>query len=375
MAIQQASSSVLHSILDRSTSSLRMRWFVILLALALSACERSPELTAPDPLAAAQPVRVAPVETAPDTIELRLPAVTRAVERADLSFLHGGQLAERLVERGQFITVGEPLAILHNPALMPGVTSAAARLRELDRQLEQLERDTKRLENLHERGLVSTDELDRTRSRRDALIESRQAAEANLAEARDQLEEGTLRAPFSGKVVEFHAEPGQYVNPGQPVMSMATGNRLEVAANIPAQIAAGLMPGQFASIGQVDGTLAARAEITEIGLAEPGRPASLILTLPDGDDLAWQPGLPVQVTLRLPAQGGVQVPLAALISPAAGSPRVFILRNGRAEKRSIEPGRLRDGKVTVAGQLDAGDEVIVAGHGRLLDGERVRVLQ
>ena len=349
--------------------------FGALLALATTACQRNPEPEAPPGGPQVQPVRVALVESGSNATSLRLPGVTRAVDRADLAFLHGGHLAERLVKRGQHVNTGDALAILHNPALMPGVTSAEARVREIDRQLEQLDRETQRLENLHERGLVATDDLDRTRSRRDALVESRQAAESALGEAREQLEEGTLRSPFAGQVVEFMAEPGQHVAAGQPILSMVAPDRLEVAVSVPTRQAQQLTTGQAVTVRQVDGTSFINGEITEIGPAGTGHPSRVIVTLPTDLTPRWLTGQSVHVDIGLAGVPALTVPMAAVIRPAAGSPRVFRVRDGVAERIEVAPGTLRDGRITVNGELTADNEIVVAGHGRLLDGDVVRVLR
>ena len=364
------------TITDRS-ASLRLPALIIitLLALTLTACQRNDQPGPGPGDANAQPVRVGLVEVGADTTALRLPGVTRAVKRVDLAFLHDGHLAERLVKRGQPVVAGDALAVLHNPALMPGVSSAEARVREIDRQLEQLDRETQRLENLHERGLVATDDLDRTRSRRDALVESRQAAESALGEAREQLEEGTLRAPFDGQVVELFAEPGQYVTPGQAIVSMAAPQLLEVAVSVPARQAQRLTVGQSVTLRQYDNSPSIDGEITEIGPAGPGHPARLIVSLPADPGPEWQPGQAVHVELKLAGEETMTVPMATVIRPAAGAPRLFRVRDGTAELIEVAPGSLSDGRVTVNGELAVGDEVIVAGHGRLLDGDRVRVLR
>jgi RND family efflux transporter MFP subunit len=363
-------------ITDRPTSLILVSALLATLVITGTAgCQHASEAGGPSDEPRSHPVRVAEVQPGPESSVIRLPGVTRSVARADLAFLHGGHLAERRVRRGQVVSAGEVLAVLHNPALMPGVSSAEARVREIDRQLEQLGRETRRLENLHERGLVATDDLDRTRSRRDALIESRQAAEAALAEAREQLEEGSLRAPFAGEVVELLVEPGQYLAPGQPVLSLAAPERLEVAANVPARQARQLKHGQPVTLRQIENTEQLIGELTEIGPAAPGRPARLIVSLPEQPGPAWGTGQAVHLELGLAENASMTVPMAALIRPAAGSARVFRVNGHSTELIEVEPGLLREGRVSVNGALTAGDRVVIAGHGRLLDGDRVRVIE
>jgi multidrug efflux system membrane fusion protein len=365
-------------ITDRPASLLPLarRFAFALLALmgGTVACSDESATEAPPP-ETGQAVRVAEVNDGKPPVRLRLPGVTRAVERADLAFLHNGQLAERLVRRGENIEAGQALAILHNPALMPGVSAAEARVRELDEQYERLERETERLTNLHERGLVSTDELDRVQAQRNATRQARSQAQASLEEAREQLAEATIRAPFSGRVVALPVEPGQYVSPGQTIVSISAPERLEVAVDLSARQARSLAEGDPASVRRLDGGPQLTGEIREIGLPAPGRPATAVIDLPESTSTDWSPGQAVHVELSWTGGARLSIPLDALIDTGDGLPHVFRLQEDRAELVSVIPGELDGGRVRVDGELEPGDEVIVAGHGQLLDGERVRVLR
>jgi len=329
----------------------------------------------PQPPESGQPVRVAAVSDGRPPVRLRVPGVTRAVERADLAFLHSGQLAERLVRRGEQVSAGQPLAILHNPTLMPGVSGAEARVRELDEQFEQLERETRRLANLHERGLVATDELDRVRARRDATRQARSQAQASLEEAREQLSEATIRAPFAGRVVALPVEPGQFVGPGQPIVSISAPERLEVAVDLSARQARSLEVGDSALVRRLAGGPRLSGEIREIGLPAPGRAATAVIDLPEGAWPDWSPGEAAHVEMSWTGGAQLTVPLDALIDTGDGLPHVFRIRDGHAEVLSVIPGELDGARVRIDGELEPGDEVVTAGHGQLLDGERVRVLR
>lgn len=351
------------------------RLFALLVLVAsTAACSGPPDATTPGP-EARQPVRVATVDSSQPPARLRLPGVVRAIERADLAFLHSGRLAERLVQRGQPVAAGQALAILHNPALMPGVSAAEARVRELGEQLQQLERETQRLTELHQRGLVATDDLDQVRSRRNATRQARSQAQAGLKEAREQLAEATLRAPFAGRVVALPVEPGQFVGAGQAIISISAPEHLELAVDLSVRQARALAPGQPATLRRIEGGPQTTGKVREIGLPAPGRPAAAIIDLPDAAWPEWSPGQAVHVEFSFGGDEKLSIPLDALIDTGDGLPHVFRVRDGHAELVNVTPGELDGGRVRVDGPLKPGDEVITAGHGQLLDGEPVRVLR
>lgn len=359
---------------DRSTSLFTGLASGLLVVALLGAC-RGPEPESLSERPDGRPVRMAEVERTTSAGGVRLPGVTRSVERADLAFLHPGHLAERRVGRGDHVEAGDVLAILHNPALMPGLAGAEARVRELESRLEQLERETRRLENLHERELVSTDELDRVRSQRDAAREALDQARAGRDEAREQLAEASLTAPFAGRVEALQAEPGEFVRPGQTVLSLSANRRLEVAVALPSRHAERLTPGDSVMVTAVGRSLKAEGRVREIGLAGPGTPASVIVDLPGTGETAWRPGQPVHVELDWANGPALTVPMAAVIDRGAGLSQVFTVREGRVEAVMVVPGEIQAGRVRVEGGLEAGEQVVVAGHGQLLEGERVRILR
>ncbi|MEN1727119.1 MAG: efflux RND transporter periplasmic adaptor subunit [Pseudomonadota bacterium] len=370
----------LASLTDRS-ANLR-RWLIpaalLISALVLlrpSIYASSQELPAPAEGAAAHPVRVIAAKLAEDPPVVRLPGVLRARERGKLAFLHSGHLAERLVERGQTVEAGEILAVLHNPALMPGADAAAAQAREAKLNLEQLEREVVRLEDLEERNLVPTEELERIVSRRDAAIEARNQADAALGEAREQLDEAFLRAPYSGVISELMIEPGQFVAAGQGVLGLIGSSGLETAVHLPIERAARLEVGRTVRVKSPDTTSEFEGMIREIGASEPGQAVEIVIELDPSNNASLQSGQAVDVTLPLTSDQILAVPMAAITQSSSGVARVFRVENGRALAVDVRPGRLQGGWLEVEGQLAEGDLIVVAGHGRLLDDDPVRVLQ
>ena len=319
-------------------------------------------------------VRVAPVVLEPDNERLRLPGLLRATDTAELAFLQAGQLAERRVIRGQQVAAGEILALLYNPSLTPGLIAAEARLSEVRTQLEQLEREQRRIRDLHERRLVSTEELERVVARRDALLGVVEQAEAQRREASEQLAEASLRAPFAGTIMEVLAERGEIVGAGQAIVILAGGDALEVALDLGAERAATLTLGQTARIDGADGSGEHMATVVEVGLAGSGRPAPVRLRI-DQAPSGWRPGLGVQVELTFSGPPRMSVPLSAVVDPGSGQPRIFRITDERAVLVPVVLGPVRAGRVIVDGPLAAGDHIVVAGQGQLLDQEAVRVMR
>lgn len=349
--------------------------WVLLACGLLAACDTA---VSPPPGAPAtehrSTVRVATVERVEGGRSLRLPGVLRAVQRAQPAFLQPGYLAERLVARGDRVAAGQPLATLANPALGPALNAARARVRELDERLVQLEAEYERTLELNQRGLASADQLDRALAARNSTRAAREQAKAGVAEAREQLGDATLRAPFDAVVGDLLVEPGDFVQAGQPVLVLAGTGALEIEVKLPEGLSRELAPGTPARVRALGSGDEADATIRELGVARDGRLAPAVLEVAPDAGLQWLPGLSVQVSLALEAEPALSVPLSAIVDPGTGRTRVYRVRDGRAVLTPVQVGRPLGARVEVRGDLDAGDRVVVAGHQQLLDGDLLRVL-
>ena len=347
---------------------------LLLLCGLLTACDAAQQPTGDAAMAEHRSaVRVASVERVEGGRSLRLPGVLRAAQRAQPAFLQPGYLEARLVARGEQVSAGQPLATLANPALAPALSAARARVRELDERLVQLEAEYQRMLELSQRGLASADQLDRALAARNSTRAAREQAIAGVAEAREQLGEATLRAPFDAVVGDLLVEPGDFVQPGQPVLVLSGTGALEVEVKLPEGLSAGLAAGMPARVRALASGAEVDATIRELGVARDGRLAPAILEI-DPVAAQWLPGLSVQVSLALAAEPALSVPLSAVVDPGTGRTRVYRVRDGRAVLTPVQVGRPLGARVEVRGDLAAGDQVVVAGHQQLLDGDLLRVL-
>ncbi len=349
-------------------------WLLLLLASFLVACG--------EPLAAdgqdgqIRSVRVAPVAVEDHSRELRFSGITRSSRRATLATQVSGTVAERPVEVGQSVNKNQLLARLYNPALGPGVAAAEARLAELDARLEQLGRDVKRAEDVYARQLISIADVEKVRSQQEVTRAGRDLAAAQLTEARQQLAQARLLAPFDASVDAVLFEPGEFVAAGQAVIQISGTGALEAEFAIPESLI-----DEFASGRQVTLDLPfldnrkVSARISLVGEAG-GKAGGLfpVEVVIDAAEQGLRPGLTVELTLPVSPRASLVVPLTAILDPGTGQPRVFRVIDGRVEPVFVKVGRLQGGQVEITGQLKEGDQVVVTSLGSLTPGQAVEIL-
>jgi RND family efflux transporter MFP subunit len=318
-------------------------------------------------------VTVAPVTLVETGRTLRLPGVTRAAQRANLSFTVPARLVTRPVEVGDQVRSGQVLAKLDDRQLRHAVRAAESAAAELDVRLAQAGRDQARVQQLVAVQAATAEELEKVTALAAALTAARDAAQAELQDARRMLDETWLRAPYAGTVATVLSEPGEWVSPGRPVIELVGNGPVELEVEVPESVVAGLAVGRPVQVElpfadrKVSGRLQSVGRVTN----GPGRLFPVVVGLSEETNVAA--GMTAELMLEVHAAAEIAVPLQAVLNPGSTSPSLFRARNGRAEQIPVELGRLHGNLVVVRCQLEPGDYVVVTGHTALSDGDSVEV--
>jgi HlyD family secretion protein len=206
-----------------------------------------------------------------------------------------------------------------------------------------------RLESLRKDQLVSAEQMDEARSRRDGAEAELAAAGARVASAEaavrlaeDEIAHLTVRAPFAGVVTRRLVEVGESVIPGQPLLEVTSPERLYVSAPIDERDAGRLRTGLPVRItvdtyaGDVwEGRVTRLAPIVEEA-REQNRTLEIEADFPaDTSRPHPRPGMTADVEIVLSRRDRVlRIPTSALMENG----RVYVVESGRAVIRTVEPG-------------------------------------
>ncbi len=340
-------------------------------ALLLAALPSKPANDRPESQPAPRPVETAPIAAPDGGVTLRFSGTVRAERRADLAFTVGGRLAERRVSVGDRVVARQVLARLETDELAHAVAAAEAAGAEAAARATQAERERHRVERLAAARAATTEELEQATATAQALDATLNRADTALREARRRLDETALGAPYAGTIVEVLAEPGEYLTPGRAAFRVAGDGTTETEIRVPESLLPHLETGAEVRVEGPDGPLAGR--ITSVGHAAIGGGMlfPVVVTLEGAD--TPPPGTTVDILLERRTPGTVTVPLAAVFDPGGGSPAVLVVRDSRARRIEVDVEALAGERVLVHGDLAVGEQVIVAGHGALIDGDPVEV--
>ncbi|HEY7334518.1 MAG TPA: efflux RND transporter periplasmic adaptor subunit [Bryobacteraceae bacterium] len=326
--------------------------------------------------------------------QLELPGNIQAITEAPILARADGYLKRRLVDIGDRVRAGQPVAEIEAPELdqqlrqaQAAVDQARAALDQASANYEQgkanleLARVTAgRWKTLAEQGIVSRQDNDQYQAQLTAQTATVQAldkaiaaqrsnvaaAEANVARLNEVLSYRTVKAPFDGVVTQRNVDVGALVASGNTLLyRIAQIQTLRAYVNVPQENANTVHQGQAATLavsnlpgrrfsGTVTRTASALDPTSRTMLAE--------VDVPNSDGSLF-PGMYAQVDL-LGARGTppLLIPAEALIYRAEGTQVAVIGPDGVVHLKKVAVGRDYGDKLEIAQGLEEG-ETIVANPG------------
>ncbi|AKJ96088.1 secretion protein HlyD [Thioalkalivibrio versutus] len=178
--------------------------------------------------------------------------------------------------------------------------AARATMERLQMELDEAERERDKAEDLYDQTLIAARELELARIDYATVAARLAEARAQRDRIRADLEDATIRAPASGRLVRLDANTGQYVNPAllPPVLAiLGTIDPMRAVATVPAATAADLEPGETVTVVVGDQRLS--GTIVTIGWEptgeEPERGYRVEVEFSPMDDTPLRPGQPARI--------------------------------------------------------------------------------
>ena len=329
--------------------------------------------------------------------------------RATIAAKITGRVTAVYFDEGTRVKEGQLLATLDDSDYRRALDAAKAdhdasqaAIQDFEVQLRNAEIQLKRAQKLHDAGIDTQEALDNARTNADSLRakialtkEQVAAAQSRIAVAQQAVDNCTIRAPFPGIVVSKDAQVGEMVSPnsaggGFTRTGIATivdmkSNEIEVDVN--ESYIARVKEGQL-----VKATLDAfpndpyDAKVRTVIPTADRQKATVkvrISFLKLDDKILPDMGVKVAfLEEEKPApKGKVKGPEAVAFIPKSAvrsdsnASFVYLLREGKVERRAVSLGLDRGTDVAVMAGLTPGDSVVVKGPESLHDGDKVEIRQ
>jgi HlyD family secretion protein len=214
-------------------------------------------------------------------------------------------------------------------------------------------------------------------------------AEVAVQKARLELSRSRVRAPFAGRVANVKVQPGQWVRPGDELMTVVELSRVKVEVQVLEGQIAFLTPGRSARVHFAafpDESFVGRIETINPIVDQATRSARVVVFVPNSDGKLL-PGMYARVSLDARRFADrILVPRSAILERDRRK-MLFVFEPGEAgatrgfaKWRYVTTGLENDSVVEIVQNDDTemvspGEVVLTAGHHTLVHDARVRITE
>lgn len=287
-----------------------------------------------------------------------------AASQVQVSAEVGGRVAAIDFESGRQVKAGAVLVKLND-------APEQAELLRLQAQVRNAQVIRKRVSGLVKENAATQEQLDNAQATHDMALGELKKVQALIAQK-------TIRAPFTGELGIRRVNEGQYLNVGDPVVSLVDNRTLYVNFSLDEQLSRRLTTGQPLSV-LID-ACPGRVFKARISAVDPmigrSRTVQVQATL-DNPDTTLKAGMYASVKVVDTEVGDVlTVPETAVTYTAYGD-TVFLAQPDQSaalvvKRVAVKIGQRQDGWVQIQEGLQEGDRVVTSGQLKLSDGMPVQ---
>lgn len=268
-----------------------------------------------------------------------------------------GRIRDILVEVGQNVSKGQKL-----------VQMDVANLSNLETQIENQKRMYKRVLELFNVGGASQQELDNAKMQLDV-------AQTNL---KNLTENTFLLSPISGVITARNYDDGDMYSGQMPVLTVMTINPVKLLINVSesyySQIKVG-MPINVSFDVFENQKFQGKVSLIYPTIDERTRTFAVEVKLNNSNNKV-RPGMFARVNMEFGKAKRIVVSDKAIVKQAgSGAKFVYVYSDGKVQFKQVELGRRVDADYEILSGLSAGEQIVVAGQAKLVDGSTVNVIK
>ena len=284
----------------------------------------------------------------------------------------GYRVAAVNVDVGDRVKKGQELVRLSDELLVADVNSKRAAQTQAEAQLVTASSDRRRGDAVKDSGVFSASQLEK-------LHNDELAAQARVQQAVSDLDSATLKlryarvvAPDDGIITARTVVVGQIAQAGNEMLRLLRNERVEWRAEIPEGRLKDVRVGQLVKVTTADGAQLTGKVRTVAPTVQTGNRTGLVyVDLPKPGQA--RPGMFARGEIEISQGMAATLPLASVIVRDGYSYVFIVTASQKVERRRVETGGVRDGRVEIVAGLTSGDRVVERGAGFLQDGDRVSV--
>jgi len=281
-------------------------------------------------------------------------------------------VTEVRVRPGDAVRQGQVLALLQPERANAQNEATKMQAQAIEAKLAAIQHESERIVGLMKKGIVSVNDAENKLAEAKSEQARLAAARSQLASSNLDVQDSTLRAPFDGEVADRLLDPGAFVRPGMPIVTVVDRRTVRVVAEAPEADFDLLAPGTPVRLRLLSTGRELQAPVARRSPAADPSTRTIHFEL----DLAnHDRGIPVGTTVELfiaQKQGEKAVEIPAAAAAVQGTKAtVWVIQGDAAHRLAVPLLGEREGQLFLDPTLAAGSRVVLDGRTQLQEGNRV----
>lgn len=288
-----------------------------------------------------------------------------------------GRIEEVMVQEGQSVSAGDPLARLESIESGNSVRIAQDAVTKARISYDLAMTDYNRYQTLYSQGAISQQTLDTAEAKKRTAQADLSSAANSQSSAEEQYDNRVITAPVDGVVANVTATVGQVVAPGAALMAVQDISQVYAVVNIEQKDLALLKIGQKADVSVDTYVNRVFGGVVDQINPEAGTGNRMFRTKVkvDNSDGALKVGMFSKI--QLVTGDAVQIltiPQGAVIQKQ-GIYTVFTIENDTAVRHQVEIGTATGEVIQIKSGLQPGSKLAVSNVSQLKDGDVVQIVE
>ncbi|AOT70482.1 efflux RND transporter periplasmic adaptor subunit [Geosporobacter ferrireducens] len=318
-------------------------------------------------------VKTIPAESMNFTSKLSLPGVLKPREEVMVSAKASGAVQSLHGEIGSSIKKDQLLCKIDDTLFQLQFNKAATALNMEKIKIENAEKTYQRMKSLYENQAIAQTEYESAENQYLMAKELLELAQNDYDLAKENLAYTNIYAPISGAISMKDVAVGENIGPGKTLFTIVDVSSLYVEAGISEKDIGLIKLGQqvLMKVDALEGQNPT-GKITSIGPVpiEPSKTYP-IKVLVDNRNNQLKAGMFATIEIVTEnKKAAVGVSKEAVIQEN-GKSYVFVKEEGKAIKKEVSTGMTIDGYIEITGGIQTGEEIIIVGQEKLVDGAAV----
>lgn len=331
---------------------------IIILALTASGCGRKAKATTSTPEI---PVKITTVQKGNLGEVFITTGALEANQEVSICPKVSGRVAKINVKMGDYVATNQVLVELEQDDYAISLARAEASYKQSKENFE-------RAQKLYAEKIISPQEYERAQT-------EFQINEASYKQAKNQLEDTKIRAPFSGQIGFSNATLGSLVSPSAPLLSVVDLSTVFVTVNLSDSYISQTKIGQPATISLTsfpDQTFNGRVAQIAPAADKTSKTFPVKIAL-DNSSRRFKSGMLAEAQLSFNERNNIlKIPAEAIVDEV-GTKAVYVVEKDTARRRLVTPGVSNGKMVEIVSGLAEKEFIVILGQNNLDEGSKVVV--